>query len=76
MFTELVNVGYDHNQIDKTVIKVMRFVETIDELFAILNRLDYIGKRKDAGIFVKEKQEAEDPATIEKSKRHRTFLED
>lgn len=76
MFTELVNVGYDHNQIDKTVVKVMRFVKMIDELFAILNRLDYIGKRKDAGIFVKERQETESTIAADKSKRNRTFLED
>lgn len=76
MFTELVNVGYNHAQIDKTVTKILYFVRTIEELFSILNRLDYIGKRKDATIFVKEKQETEIATAVEKPKRTRTFLED
>ncbi len=73
MFTELVNVGYDHQQIDKTMEKVVVFIKTMEELFSALNRLDYIGKRKDAGIFVKERVENEG---VVKSKRNRTFLED
>lgn len=75
VFTDLVNVGYDHTQIDKTVKKTMQFMKIIDELFSTLNHLDYIGKRKDNGIFVKERLELENLA-IDASKRSRTFLED
>lgn len=71
LFTELVNVGYDHQQIDKTINKVMPFIKTMEELFLALNRLDYIGKRKDAGIFVKERTENDG---ISKSIRNKSFL--
>ncbi len=75
MFTDLVNVGYNHTQIDRTVEKVIYFMRTIDELFSTLNHLDYIGKRKDNGIFVKERLELEN-AAIDTSKRNKSFLED
>lgn len=75
VFTDLVNVGYDHTQVDKTVKKAIQFMKIIDELFSTLNHLDYIGKRKDNGIFVKERLELENLA-IDNLKRSRTFLED
>ncbi|SHI88120.1 hypothetical protein [Flavobacterium terrae] len=75
MFTDLVNVGYNHVQIDKTAKKTLHFVNVISELFTTLNHLDYIGKRKDNGIFVKERLELESVA-LDTSKRNRTFLED
>lgn len=75
VFTDLVNVGYNHTQIDKTVKKTFHFMRIIDELFSTLNHLDYIGKRKDNGIFVKERLELENLA-LDNSKRSRTFLDD
>lgn len=72
LFTDLVNVGYNHSQIDKTLKQVDIFMSTIEQLFSALNKLDYIGKRNDTGIFVKERIE-NDP--IQKTKRSR-FLED
>ncbi|MFC4816883.1 MULTISPECIES: hypothetical protein [unclassified Flavobacterium] len=74
-FTDLVNVGYNHTQIDKTVEKTLRFMQITNELFSTLNHLDYIGKRKDNGIFVKERLELENMA-LDSSKRNKTFLED
>lgn len=73
MFTDLVNVGYNHEQIDKTLTQTKAFMKTMNDLFSALNRLDYIGKRKDAGIFVKERTENEG---ISKGKRNRSFLAD
>jgi hypothetical protein len=70
LFTDLVNIGYNHSQIDKTLKQVNIFMRTIEQLFSSLNRLDYIGKRNDTGIFVKERLE-NDP--IEKTKRSRFF---
>lgn len=70
LFTDLVNAGYNHSQIDKTIKKVNIFMRTLDQLFAALNRLDYIGKRNDTGIFIKERLENN---TIEKTKKSRFF---
>ena len=70
LFTDLVNVGYNHSQIDKTIKKVNIFMQMIEQLFAALNRLDYIGKRNDTGIFIKESFENN---PIEKTKKSRFF---
>lgn len=70
LFTNLVNVGYNHSQIDKTLKQVNLFMKTIEQLFSALNKLDYIGKRSDTGIFIKERKE-NDP--IERTKRSRFF---
>lgn len=70
LFTDLVNAGYNHSQVDKTIKKVNVFMRTLDQLFAALNRLDYIGKRNDTGIFIKERLENN---PIEKTKKSRFF---
>ena len=73
LFTEVVNTGYKHNQIDKTAISTVNFMRTMSDLFSALNRLDFIGKRKDTGIFVKEREES---STLNRTQRNRTFLAD
>jgi hypothetical protein len=49
-----VNFQYEHIQIQNTVIIMDLFVDVISMLFEKLSTLEYIGKRKDTGIFVKE----------------------
>ncbi len=73
IFSDTINTEYNHNRIDNVVSKVVRFINTFEELFAILNRLDYIGKKRDGSIFVAEV--ATDKNTIQ-SQRSRTFLAD
>ncbi len=75
LFADLVNVGYNHAQIDKTAVKVQRFMKVMEELFATLNRLDYIGKRRDTGIFVAERLEGTGSG-LGTSKRSTSFLAD
>jgi len=45
---------YDHLDISVSLSRIAVFTSTISQLFHQLARLEYIGKRKDAGIFVKE----------------------
>jgi hypothetical protein len=52
--TSLANHPYNHLNINESVEKVAAFTKLITHLFAHLARLEYIGKRKDTGIFVKE----------------------
>jgi hypothetical protein len=66
---------YDHLDINSSVEKVSVFTIIISNLFHQLARLEYIGKRKEAGIFVKEEavstsNQASDP------KKRRSFLAD
>jgi len=56
MLSNLANIRYDHNDINKNIQKVTVFVKITAKLFETLSKLDFIGKRKDTGIFVKEEQ--------------------
>lgn len=52
--TELAAHQYDHLNTNVSIEKIIPFTRTVSQLFAALAKLDYIGKRRDAGIFVKE----------------------
>ena len=72
--SQLSNHQYDHMDINDSVDKVSKFTKILSKLFYQLARLEYIGKRKEAGIFVKEdvvKQGQENPA-----QKRRSFLAD
>ncbi|MEO5682171.1 MAG: hypothetical protein ABIQ88_05985 [Chitinophagaceae bacterium] len=65
---------YDHMDINNSIESVSDFTKIISRLFYQLSRLEYIGKRKEAGIFVKEEvvKQAQD-APVQK---RRSFLAD
>lgn len=73
IFSEVINSEYNHNKINEVTQKIIRFMNTLEELLAILNRLDYIGKKRDGSIFVAEI--SNDKNTIQ-PQRSRTFLAD
>ncbi len=54
LFTDTINVKYKSFDIKETVDQINFFVPKIDNLYSILNQLDYIGRKKDTGIFVNE----------------------
>ncbi|HTI07348.1 MAG TPA: hypothetical protein VL832_02295 [Puia sp.] len=65
---------YDHLDINKSVEKISAFTKILSHLFHQLARLEYIGKRKESGIFVKEEviaQSSEQPTP-----KRRSFLAD
>jgi len=68
----LSNHEYDHVDINDSIDKVSKFTKLISKLFYQLSRLEYIGKRKESGIFVKEEVVKSDSPP---SKR-RSFLAD
>jgi hypothetical protein len=49
-----INFQYDHNNISATLDIMAEFAEVISSLFSKLATLEYIGKKKDTSIFVKE----------------------
>lgn len=51
---DLSTLQYDHLDINDSIKKVAQFTKIISKLFYQLSRLEYIGKRKESGIFVKE----------------------
>lgn len=54
LFSETINSKYKAFDIEPTVANVNTFIAKIDYLFNLLNQLDYIGKKRDTGIFVNE----------------------
>jgi hypothetical protein len=50
----IATLRYDNNDINKNIEKIVAFVRVISKLFETLSKLDFIGKRRDSGIFVKE----------------------
>jgi predicted component of type VI protein secretion system len=74
IFSETINTDYNHNQMDIVIAKITRFMKTLEDLFSILSRLDYIGKKRDGSIFVSEN--TDDKEAVIHAKRSRTFLAD
>ncbi|MBU2997478.1 hypothetical protein KO500_13600 [Cellulophaga baltica] len=54
IFTNIINIDYKHNDINQNLIIINSFMSVIERLFTILTQVDYIGKRRDMGIFVNE----------------------
>lgn len=54
LLTGIANLRYDNNDINRNIEKVVAFVKVTSRLFETLSKLDFIGKRRDTGIFVKE----------------------
>lgn len=65
---------YNHLDIITSVDRISKFTKLVSKLFYQLSRLEYIGKRKETGIFVKEevvKQNNDNPP-----QKRRSFLAD
>jgi hypothetical protein len=75
LITNLTAHQYVHENINDTVELTTRFAKTISSLFHNLSRLEYIGKKRDANIFVKEEVVKSDFPELEVKKR-RSFLAD
>lgn len=61
---DLIHLEYDHYNINESLVKILSFCKVNGRLFDELSRLDYIGKKKDADIYVAEKpmETKDDPA--------------
>ncbi|THU38473.1 hypothetical protein FAM09_17555 [Niastella caeni] len=73
--TTLCNYQYNHLDINDALEKVLRFTQIISSLFGSLSRLEYIGKKKETGIFVKEQLLVPQTESVPVKKR-RSFLAD
>jgi hypothetical protein len=72
MLSGLAGLRYEHNDINSNILPVIRFAKVTGKLFESLSNLEFIGKRKESGIFVKEEQNTNQNAnngTDQKPKR-------
>lgn len=52
--TKVATVRYDSIDTNNNINSVNYFITTVNHLFDTLHKLDFIGKKKDAGLFIKE----------------------
>lgn len=57
MLSGLANIRFDNNDINKNISQIIYFVKVTARLFETLSKLEFIGKRKDSGTFIKEEVE-------------------
>jgi hypothetical protein len=76
MLAGIANLRYNHNDINSIITPIIRFVKIIGKLFESLSNLEFIGKRKESGIFVKEEHQYQTPAAapVEQAKPKRRFF--
>ena len=56
MLGNLSNTDFDNNDVNRNINDIIAFVKVSLRLFETLSKLEFIGKRKEGGIFVKEEQ--------------------
>jgi hypothetical protein len=56
LLVDIPDTIYNHYEISSVLSKCMTFVETMSVLFGTLSTLDYIGKRRDTQIYIKEEE--------------------
>lgn len=71
VLVETIELNYIHSDINATLVKISSFTKLMLSLFKKLSELEYIGKKAESGIFVKE--EAVD---LNEQKIRRSFLLD
>lgn len=54
MLRSMAQLRYNHNDVNENIITIITFAKTIGKLFNTLSGLEFIGKRKESGLFVKE----------------------
>jgi hypothetical protein len=64
---------YDHNNIGTSVQAIRKFMFVTSQLFDTLSNLEFIGKRRDTGIFIKEENKENTVASEEPKPRRKFF---
>lgn len=57
LLVDAIEYDYDHDDINKSIQKLAPFINDMSLIFHTLSNLDFIGKKKDRQIFVKEQKE-------------------
>jgi hypothetical protein len=54
LLNNMAMLRYNHNDINENVNSIIQFAKVVGKLFSTLSSLEFIGKKKESGIFVKE----------------------
>ncbi|MEO9003645.1 MAG: hypothetical protein ABI288_02860 [Ginsengibacter sp.] len=74
MLANLANISFDNNDINKNIEKVVVFVKVTSHLFGTLNKLEFIGKKKEIGLFIEEQGRHHTPQQESDTKTKRRFF--
>lgn len=74
IFTDVAMLRYDNDDINKCLSPITRFVTVANKLFETLSNLEFIGKKKESGYFVKEEQQVDFHNTTNNQKGRRRFF--
>jgi len=56
LMIDTVNFNYNHYEINNVMSRMMAFIDTMSVLFDTISHLEYIGKRRDTQIYIKEEE--------------------
>ena len=73
MLSGLASAGFNNNDVNKSIQKVAEFVRVTLRLFETLSKLEFIGKRKESGVFVKEEKPADHHVETDSKPKRRFF---
>jgi hypothetical protein len=76
LLTSIAGIQYQHHDINQHINKIVQFLKVLGKLFDALSNLEFIGKKKDSNIFVKEEQLGTNTEDINKPKPKRRFFAD
>lgn len=57
LLSNMAALRYNHNDINENIGSIIEFAKIIGKLFNTLSNLEFIGKKKESGLFVKEEQQ-------------------
>ncbi len=73
LLSNMAALRYNHNDINQNINAIIEFAKVIGKLFNTLSNLEFIGKRKESGLFVKEEPIASQADSIAPKPKRRFF---
>ena len=74
LLSNMSQLRYNHNDINENINSIIVFAKTIGRLFNTLSNLEFIGKKKESGLFVKEELPSNMASQADQPKPKRRFF--
>jgi predicted component of type VI protein secretion system len=74
IFSNMAVLRYNHNDVNQAIHQIIDFAKVIGKLFSTLSTLEFIGKKKESGLFVKEEYTYNQPGEQAAVKPKRRFF--
>ena len=74
LLSNMAALRYNHNDVNQNIGSIIEFAKIIGKLFNTLSNLEFIGKKKESGLFVKEEHQQFNQGTTDAAKPKRRFF--